>query len=186
MDEGSDPPCGHAPAEDEQDDDETPQERSRRRFLSAVTVGVGALVAAVAAVPVVSTLLLPLFRRRGEVWVPIGRAESFAIGHTVKVTYAEPGSVPWSGASSKSAAWLRRESEDEFIVLSGACTHTGCPVQWRQSAELFLCPCHGGAFYPSGAVAAGPPPRPLPLVPVRIRRGTLEVQPQPITARETT
>lgn len=157
----------------------------RRGFLAALTLGIGALAAAVASVPAVAVLLTPLGRRRATTWVPVGRVGDFPVGETVKVTYLEPRSVPWAGKAARSAAWLRRTSDEEIVVFSGACTHVGCPVHWAASAELFLCPCHGGAYHPDGTVAAGPPPRPLPLVPVRIRRGRVEVSPQPITARST-
>jgi Rieske Fe-S protein len=34
-------------------------------------------------------------------------------------------------------------------------------VRWFPQSNLFLCPCHGGAYYADGARAAGPPPRGL-------------------------
>jgi len=51
-----------------------------------------------------------------------------------------------------------------------------CPVRWLQDAKLFLCPCHGGVYYSSGETAAGPPPKPLPRYPVRVRNGKVEIQ----------
>jgi menaquinol-cytochrome c reductase iron-sulfur subunit len=55
------------------------------------------------------------------------------------------------------------------------CTHLGCPVSWLAGARLFMCPCHGGVYYPDGRVAAGPPPEPLPRYPVRVRNGQVEL-----------
>lgn len=150
-----------------------------------MAVGIGALVAAAGSIPFVGIVLSPLGRRRIATWIDVGRVDQFSVGETVKVTYVEPGSVAWSGPTSRSAAWLRRTSDDEFVVLSGSCTHVGCPVDWRKSAGLFLCPCHGGAYHQDGSVAAGPPPRPLPLYPVRVRSGRVEVMPQPIAATST-
>ena len=63
------------------------------------------------------------------------------------------------------------------------CAHLGCPVRWVASADLFMCPCHGGVFYKDGRVASGPPPRTLATYPVRVRDGTVEIlaSPLPIT-----
>jgi Rieske Fe-S protein len=38
--------------------------------------------------------------------------------------------LPRAGISAKSAAWLRRVSEDQFIAFSVHCTHMRCPVRW--------------------------------------------------------
>ena len=84
---------------------------------------------------------------------------------------------------ARTAAWLRRESDDRFIAFSVNCTHLGCPVRWLPDANLFMCPCHGGVYYGDGTVAAGPPPHPLPRYPVRVREGQVEIltSPLPIT-----
>jgi len=52
-------------------------------------------------------------------------------------------------------------------AYSAICTHLGCIVEWDQPRKFILCPCHDGRFNPiSGAVISGPPPSPLPPVPV--------------------
>lgn len=53
-------------------------------------------------------------------------------------------------------------------AFSGKCTHVGCPVKagMRAGAVGFQCDCHGGFFSASGEVLAGPPPTPLPAMPL--------------------
>jgi len=34
-------------------------------------------------------------------------------------------------------------------------------VRWFSESKLFLCPCHGGAYYEDGSRASGPPERGL-------------------------
>jgi cytochrome b6-f complex iron-sulfur subunit len=47
-------------------------------------------------------------------------------------------------------------------AFSAICTHLGCIVEWDQSRQVILCPCHDGRFNPvNGAVISGPPPSPL-------------------------
>jgi cytochrome b6-f complex iron-sulfur subunit len=47
-----------------------------------------------------------------------------------------------------------------LYAISAICTHLGCTVA-AQEGGGFFCPCHGSRFSPSGAVIAGPAPRPL-------------------------
>ncbi len=64
------------------------------------------------------------------------------------------------------------------VAFSAICTHAGCEVSgWRTSDACFLCPCHGSVYDPgAGArVVAGPAPRPLPALPLRITQGALTV-----------
>jgi menaquinol-cytochrome c reductase iron-sulfur subunit len=53
-------------------------------------------------------------------------------------------------------------------------------VRWLPKAELFMCPCHGGVFYKDGAVAAGPPPRPLHRYDVRVVADQVEIRTSPV------
>jgi len=46
------------------------------------------------------------------------------------------------------------------------CSHFGCRVQWEAARERYHCPCHEGVFDREGRPVAGPPTRPLRLLPV--------------------
>ncbi len=148
----------------------------RRRFLHRLTVGLSATVGGLLALPWITFLLSPVRREDPFAWRRVGALSDFPVGRTVKVTYREAATLPWAGFAAESAAWVRRESERSIVAFTSYCTHVGCPVRWREGARLFLCPCHGGAFYEDGAVAAGPPPRPLDRFPTRIRDGFVEIQ----------
>lgn len=149
---------------------------TRRRFLSRLSLGLAAAAAALAAVPVAGFLSSILFRKLPQAWRSVGRVETFEIGKTVPVTFENAEPLPWSGVAARTAAWLRRVSETEFIAFDLHCTHLGCPVTWLADAELFMCPCHGGVYTQDGAVVAGPPPHPLTRHEVRIRNGSVEIR----------
>ncbi len=149
---------------------------SRRRFFEKLSIGLGALCGAILGVPLVGFVVAPFFGKTPRSWVSLGKADQFEIGKTVNVTFSDPSPLPWAGITSKSAAWLRRVSENEFIAFSVNCTHLGCPVRWLADAELFMCPCHGGVYYKDGSVAAGPPPRPLIRYEVRVANGEVQIQ----------
>lgn len=63
-----------------------------------------------------------------------------------------------------------------FAAYSAVCTHLACTVRFSGegvAAAPFShihCPCHAGVFDPrrGASVVAGPPPRPLPQLPVRL------------------
>lgn len=154
----------------------TPEEISRRRFFQLLNIGLGAVCGAILGIPLVGFIVAPLFRKTPQSWVPLGKVDDFQIGKTVNVTFTDPSPLPWAGITSKSAAWLRRASETEFIAFSVNCTHLGCPVRWLADAELFMCPCHGGVYYKDGSVAAGPPPRPLFRYEVRVANGEVQLK----------
>ena len=155
-------------------------ELSRRKFFGRITIAAGAIMAVLAGVPVIGFVLAPLVRRPPQDWRPVGSLNSFKIGETVKVDFTDPSPLPWSGITAKSAAWLRRISETEFVAFSMNCRHLGCPVRWVAGAKLFMCPCHGGVYYEDGSVAAGPPPEPLARFRVRVTDGQVEIETSPI------
>jgi len=161
----------------------TPEELSRRKFFARLSIALGSLCTAVLAIPAVGFVLAPLFSKTPQFWRAVGKVSDFQIGKTVSVTLEESSPLPWAGVTAKTAAWLRRVNETEFIAFAVNCSHLGCPVRWLADANLFMCPCHGGVYYADGRVAAGPPPRPLTRYNVRVQNGQVEIETQatPIT-----
>lgn len=151
-------------------------EITRRRFLGRLSLALAGMCAAILGIPVVGFVVSPLFRKVKERWVPVGKTDDFEIGRTVNVPFPDPSPLPWAGITANGAAWLRRVSHDQFIAFSVNCTHMGCPVRWLPDANLFMCPCHGGVYYADGAVAAGPPPKPLVRFEVRVVDNRVEIR----------
>ena len=149
---------------------------SRRDFFSKLTLGLSGVFGALMGLPVVGFLVAPLFRRAPEEWQSVGLVDEWTVNQTKLITLRDPSPVPWAGVAARSAAWVRRESENTFLAFAINCTHLGCPVRWLDDANLFMCPCHGGVFYKDGRAAAGPPPRPLFQYEVRVRAGQVEVR----------
>ena len=56
-----------------------------------------------------------------------------------------------------------------YAAYSKVCTHAGCMVSNVEDTTL-VCPCHFGKFDPlaGAAVTGGPPPRPLPQLPLAL------------------
>ena len=134
---------------------------TRRGFLSFLSVGLMAVAAAVVSVPIVAYLLSPLLRPNPDRWISLGRVDDFSVGETREVAYEDPSPLEWAGQTARTAVWVRRTGPSDFTVFAVNCTHLGCPVNWLATANLFICPCHGGVYYADGRVAGGPPPRRL-------------------------
>ena len=63
-----------------------------------------------------------------------------------------------------------------LYAMSAVCTHAGCTVQFEPSSMQFICPCHGGTYSAkTGQVLGGPPPSPLPSIPVHVVNGEIRV-----------
>jgi menaquinol-cytochrome c reductase iron-sulfur subunit len=152
----------------------------RRKFLVRISLLAGAIPAAIVSVPIFGALLGPLLRRQRQVWRKVANVSEINIGETKLISYVNADPLPWAGVTAKSAAWLRRESEEKFIAFSANCSHLGCPVRWEDKAQLFMCPCHGGVYYKDGTVAAGPPPKPLTQIEVRINKSDIEIKTAPV------
>jgi len=141
----------------------------RRRFFQWLTYGLGAVAGVAAGVPFVGYLLGA--RKAPVEWVPLGPVTDFALNQTRLVNFDNPIRQPWDGMVARTGVYVRYEGEDKkqadqttrhkFLVLAVNCAHLGCPVSWFQESGLFMCPCHGGAYYASGERASGPPPRGL-------------------------
>jgi nitrite reductase/ring-hydroxylating ferredoxin subunit len=81
-----------------------------------------------------------------------------------------PGSALTFEDSGNPALLVHLDNGD-FVAYSAVCTHQRCEVAY-QDGNL-ACPCHGSVFDPAdgAAVVAGPAPRPLPEIPVKVEGG---------------
>jgi menaquinol-cytochrome c reductase iron-sulfur subunit len=135
---------------------------SRRAFLFKLSVLLNAAVGAVLAVPLVGYLLGPALKKSSTgAWIALGPIAGFPVGETRLAGFRSPVASFNDGDTAKTACWVRRISERQFQVFAINCAHLGCPVRWFAQSKLFLCPCHGGAYYEDGSRASGPPERGL-------------------------
>jgi Rieske Fe-S protein len=131
----------------------------------------------VLAVPMVRYLLSAVTRQKGyDAWVSIGAASQFPEGETRLATFRNPYGIAADGQTADTACWVRHVAANQFQVFAVNCAHLGCPVRWFPQSGLFLCPCHGGAYYRDGSRAAGPPERGMFEYPHRIENGVIMIQ----------
>jgi nitrite reductase/ring-hydroxylating ferredoxin subunit len=139
----------------------------RRGFL-------GALVAALFAIPGVATLV----GARGAKgrWIDAGALDALPDGGAKRFAF----DVAAGWEKRQKAAFLVRKG-DSVIALDATCTHAGCTVR-AAAGELggasgaFLCPCHGGEFSLDGEPVKKPVTRPLARLETRVVDGRVEVR----------
>ena len=147
---------------------------TRRTFLMQVGIALNAVVALAIATPVVAYVLGPALKRKEYLeWVALGGVDDFAAGETKLVTFKNPFSNSWDGATAQVPAYVRRTGASDFTVFAINCAHLGCPVRWFKESQLFMCPCHGGVYYADGSRASGPPERGLFTYDVKLDNGRL-------------
>ncbi|MDH7500600.1 MAG: Rieske 2Fe-2S domain-containing protein [candidate division NC10 bacterium] len=83
--------------------------------------------------------------------------------------------------STKTFAWghkmgiFMKASDQSLRAFKGVCTHMDCNVTYKPEEHRFFCPCHNGWYDEAGVNIAGPPPRPLERLEVRLKKQKLIV-----------
>ena len=95
---------------------------------------------------------------------PTGGAKTKQV--TLKVSEIPVGDakdIPFGGVP----AMIINRPGKGFIALSRVCSHLGCLVEYSKPQNRIICPCHGALFDLEGNVVSGPPPKPLPRIPLK-------------------
>ncbi|MBI4062124.1 MAG: ubiquinol-cytochrome c reductase iron-sulfur subunit [Elusimicrobia bacterium] len=157
---------------------ETPEELSRRAFLSRAAAFFGGLIGAVLTGVGLGYFISPALREKAGAWVDLGRAGNFKPGAPVLVEYTQRKRDSWITSETRSSAWVVTENGRDFTAFDPRCTHLGCPYRWNAQDKKFLCPCHTASFAMDGKVLGGPPPRPLDRYETKLEDGQLLILPQ--------
>src|SRR6185503_19227712 len=151
---------------------------TRRGLFMKLGILFNGVAATVLAVPIVRFLVSSITLGRANAytaWVPLGRVSQYPEGETRLATFRSPFVTPTDGKTADTACWVRRIEGEQFQVFAVNCAHLGCPVRWFPQSGLFMCPCHGGAYYRDGSRASGPPERGLFEYPIKIADGIVTI-----------
>jgi len=126
----------------------------RRGFLKLLLAVFGTTAIAFLTYPLARFLAPPAEKAKGK-QISIKRSEILA---------GEAKSI----ALNNTPVIIINRQDKGFIALSKVCTHLGCIVEYDKGKKRLLCPCHAGTFDLEGNVISGPPPRPLPKMPLKV------------------
>jgi len=152
---------------------------TRRGLLMKIGLLFNGAVGLLLAIPIVRYLVSPVSRGRKsgyDSWLSLGSLDRFPAGETRFATYRNPTMNSWDGQTADVACWVRNIDGNNFQVFAVNCAHLGCPVRWFPQSKLFMCPCHGGAYYQDGSRASGPPERGLFEYAHKAEQGQLLIQ----------
>jgi Rieske Fe-S protein len=153
-----------------------PGETGRRTFLAQVIAACAAFLAALLGIPAIGAAIGPALKHEENEWLALGSPSSFPVGVPKAVNVTVANRDGWIETTTVKGVWVVRQADDSFVVYNGRCTHLGCAYNWQTEQQQFACPCHAGVFGIDGNVLAGPPPRPLDMLPTRIEDGELQTQ----------
>jgi Rieske Fe-S protein len=153
------------------------EEVGRRKFLAGLIGVVAGGVAALIGVPAVGYVVSPAVKKQGgEEWITLGPLSSLALGVPAGFPYSRTIADGWVQASQTGTAYALTTDGQTVTVFSDICPHLSCRVSFRSETLTFVCPCHDAVFSATGAVIAGPPPRPLDQFVSRIEDGQIQIQ----------
>src|SRR5260370_38123864 len=133
---------------------------TRRGFLMKIGLLFNGVVGLALAVPILRYVLSPVNRQHKpgyHSWLSLGELDRFPAGQTRLAKYRNPVVNSGAGETAHIPFWVRNVDGEQFQVFAINCAHLGCPVRWFAQSNLFMCPCHGGAYYQDGSRASGPP-----------------------------
>jgi menaquinol-cytochrome c reductase iron-sulfur subunit len=151
----------------------------RRRFLGRLSALGAFISASLVSVPVLRAIFPPISRRpKAANWVKVADDTALLdIGVPVRVNFVQSIEDAWVETRTLNGVWLYTDDGQKFKAYNGHCTHLGCSYAYDQNSKTFFCPCHRGRFdVKTGAVLAGPPPRPLDELEVEVRDASVFVR----------
>jgi Rieske Fe-S protein len=153
------------------------EEIGRRRFLAGIIGVVAGTVAALVGLPAIGYVVSPGVKRSGgEEWITLGPISSLTPGVPTGFPYSRTIADGWVQATQTGTAYALTMDGQTVTVFSDICPHLGCRVSLKTETLTFVCPCHDAVFSASGAVLAGPPPRPLDHFVSRVESGQIQIQ----------
>jgi ubiquinol-cytochrome c reductase iron-sulfur subunit len=153
---------------------------TRRDFLTLAATAVGAIGAAVAVWPFVSSMnpsadVLAVSTTDIDL-SPMAVGQRITVkwrGKPVFVVYRSPEQIQTAEKDDKSPDLIdpqddeKRVQKPQWLIVVGVCTHLGCvPLGQADTAPRgewggWFCPCHGSQYDISGRVRHGPAPKNL-------------------------
>lgn len=142
---------------------------ARREFLKFGILGAAGIIASTAIYPLVG------LAERKTPPKPLVFADAVLLSEMPEVGIKKVALYLTPGGKADARVFVKRDPSGKLTAFSAVCTHLGCVVNYDRLKDQFICPCHGGVYDGNGKNIAGPPPRPLKKLPMRIAGEYIQV-----------
>lgn len=150
------------------------EQLDRRSFVKVILTAIGGFIGLVVGIPAIAYVLDPALKsQKKEDWIPAGPIDNYSLETPTFFPFTRTTQNGWERTVNSYAVYVIKHSQTQATVFSNVCTHLGCRVSWREDSQDFFCPCHDGIFSKDGAIASGPPPKPLRTYETKVEEGTL-------------
>jgi menaquinol-cytochrome c reductase iron-sulfur subunit len=147
----------------------------RRKFFRRMMGFCAGVISAGLGIPLLGYVISPVFKRRAQPWVAVGRLDELSIGEPTQLDYLQTIQDGWMTTKAHKAVWAIKQADGHLTVFSPLCPHLGCGYRWDGHDRAFKCPCHGSVYSLNGQVLGGPAPRPLDELPNKVKEGHVYV-----------
>jgi menaquinol-cytochrome c reductase iron-sulfur subunit len=155
------------------------QTTPRRGFLAAAgAIGIGALITLTPLVSGIALFLEPLLKRKAvfkggdaDGFLSVTRVDDLPDdGTPLRFVLRADKLDAWNEFKDQAVGtvYLRKMPGNQIIAFNDTCPHLGCKVDFQESSQSFLCPCHASAFKLDGERMNHIPPRPLDTLETKI------------------
>jgi menaquinol-cytochrome c reductase iron-sulfur subunit len=152
------------------------QELTRRKFMVRTIMGIVVFIGAVLAVPFGGFGILPALRKKEIDWSDAGTIKDMQADVPQERRFSQIVKSGWQEEKQERSIWIVKRPDNTVTAYSPNCPHLGCGYRWFDADQRFKCPCHGSVFDINGKVLAGPSPRPLDTLPVKLEDNRIFVR----------
>jgi menaquinol-cytochrome c reductase iron-sulfur subunit len=146
----------------------------RRSFLGGAIGLIASAISAILGVTIGRYSIAPaLSRTDTSEWTDVGLLGEITEGVPVKRNVVISQNAGWGRFNSQRLVWVIKKGDD-ITVFSAACPHLGCTI--NETANGFICPCHGSAWNANGEKLGGPAPRGMDVLEHRVEGDLLQVK----------
>lgn len=154
----------------------TEQDVSRRNFMIRTIAAIFVFIGAVLAAMLGGFGILPALRKSDALWSDAGTAQDLTLNAPQERRFFQTIKTGWREEKQERSIWIVKKQDGSMAAFSPNCPHLGCGYRWSETAQRFICPCHGSEFDINGRVLGGPSPRPLDTLEARIEDGKVMVK----------